>query len=123
MLILSQSNSPMKDLDIAFETTYTEDTTRVQSGLLNLKPMFTVEALKYKASNVSVSEMYHLLQFVATGEPFRLHYFSPYYGEWRTAPFYVGAGDLTIGRLNENNEYYDEISFQMTGVRPIGWEG
>ena len=91
---------PDEGLGYSFETTYTEDTTRVQSGLLNLKPMFTVEALKYKASNVSVSEMYHLLQFVATGEPFRLHYFSPYYGRWKTAPFSAASASFILDSVN-----------------------
>ncbi len=117
--MLTKIKQPDENMGYSFETTYTEDTTRVQSGVLNNKPMFTVEAFTYHATNVSVAEMRQILQYVVKGYNFKLHYFSPYYGDWKTDLFYVGKGDLAIGRLNESNEYYEELSIQFTGVNPL----
>lgn len=110
---------PDEGLGYDFETTYSEDSTRVQSGVLHATPLFTVEAFSYKASYLTVEEMSQILQLIAKGGNFTLHYFSPYYGAWRDDRFYVGKGSLSIGRLNEDNETYDSLSFNMIGVNPI----
>lgn len=114
-----QIKQPLKDMGYSFETTYTEDTTRTQDGVLHSTPMFTVEQLSYEARNLTIYEMSQILQLIANGRPFTLHYFSPYYGVWRDAPFYVGQGSLIIGRLTEDKEHYESLSFNMTGVNPI----
>ena len=110
---------PDEGLGYDFETTYTEDSTRVQSGTLHASAMFTVESFSYEATWVSVADMKTILQIVAKGKPFTLHYFSPYYGAWRDGRFYVGKGSLVIGRLNAAEERYDSLSFNMIGVNPI----
>lgn len=110
---------PDEGLGYDFETTYTEDSTRVQSGQLHVTPLFTVEAFSYSASWLTTSEMKTILEQVARGNPFRLHYFSPFFGEWRTANFYVGKGSLSIGRLIVNEERFESLSFNMIGVDPI----
>ena len=110
---------PEKDMAYNFETTYTEDTTRVQSGELHATSMFTVEQLGYSAKNLTIAEMSQILQIIAKGNSFNLHYFSPYYGTWRTAKFYVGQGSLSIGCLKENGEIFESLTFNMTGVNPI----
>ena len=111
---------PDEGLGYSFETTYTSDSTRVQSGSMHATPMFTVESFSYEASYLTISEMQTILQKVAKGDSFTLHYFSPYYGQWRDDIFYVGKGSLAIGRLTEDGEYYDSLSFNMVGVNPIG---
>ena len=110
---------PLKDLTYSFETTYTEDTTRTQDGALHATTMFTVEQLGYSAKNLTLYEMSQILQIIAKGNSFTLHYFSPYYGTWRDAPFYVGQGSLVIGCLKEDGETYESLTFNMTGVNPI----
>lgn len=110
---------PDAGLGYSFETTYTADTTRTQDGALHASPMFTVEQFNYSASNLTVSEMSTILQAIAGGNTFTLHYFSPYYGAWRDDTFYVGKGSLKIGRLNESNETFDELSFNMQGVNHL----
>lgn len=110
---------PDEGLGFDFETTYTEDSTRVQSGVLHATPMFTVESFSYSASTLTVAEAKTILQLVAKGKTFTLHYFSPYYGTWRDDKFYVGKGSLEIGRLNESGERIDGLSFNMIGVNPI----
>ena len=110
---------PDEGLGYSFETTYTEDTARVQSGVLRATPMFTVEAFEYEATTLTTAELKTILQIVAKGKTFNLHYFSPYYGQWRTDKFYVGAGSLEIGRLNTETERFDSLSFSMIGVNPL----
>ena len=86
---------------------------------MHATPMFTVESFSYAASNLSKTEMQTILQKIAKGGSFTLHYFSPYYGQWRDDTFYVGKGSLEIGRLNEDGEIFDSLSFNMVGVNPI----
>lgn len=110
---------PDEGLGYDFETTYSADTTRTQNGRLVATRMFTVEALTYSASHMTAEEMRTILRAIAKGGVFTLHYFSPYYGAWRDGRFYVGKGSLSIRRLNASGEYYDSLSFRMTGVDPI----
>lgn len=110
---------PDTGLGYSFETTYTKDSVRVQSGEGHFTALFTVESFSYMASNLSKDDMKTILQIVAKGNNFTLHYFSPYYGEWRDGTFYVGKGSLKIGRLNEDGETFDSLSFNMIGVNPL----
>lgn len=116
---LNVIHQPDSDLNCSFETTYTSDTKRSQTGVLQLTSMFSVEAFSYSATNISVAEVAQILGYIAKGKKFYLHYFSPFYGVWRTAPFYVGQGQISLGCLKENEEMYTSFSFQMTGVNPI----
>lgn len=114
-----QIKQPDIGMGFDFETTYSEDSTRTQNGVGHFTPLFTAEAFSYTASNLSKEEMKTILQEVAKGLNFTLHYFSPYYGTWRDDTFYVGKGSLTIGRLNEDKETFSSLSFNMIGVNPI----
>ncbi|MBQ0037759.1 MAG: hypothetical protein KBS74_03710 [Clostridiales bacterium] len=114
-----QIRQPDEGLGYDFETTYSEDTTRVQSGVLNLTPQFTAEAFSYSAKNLTVSEMRTILQQIAKGGKFSFHYFSPYYGQWRTDYFYVGKGSISIGKLDANKELFSGLSFSVIGVNPL----
>ena len=110
---------PDTGLGYDFETTYSEDSTRTQDGVAHFTPLFTVEAFSYKATNLTTDEMKTILQLITRGHNFTLHYFSPYFGTWRNDTFYVGKGSLSISRLNEDTELFDELSFNMIGVNPI----
>ena len=110
---------PDEGLGYGFETTYSADSTRVQSGAGHFTPIYTVESFTYTATNLTKDEMKTVLQFVAKGGRFTLHYFSPYFGEWRDAEFFVKRGTLTIGRLNESEERFEKISFSMQGVETV----
>lgn len=110
---------PDEGLAYDFETTYTEDSTRTMSGRANATPMYTVESFGYTATWIPAKEMTKILQIVAKGVPFKLHYFSPYYGRWRDGLFYAGKGSLSIGRLNAAEEVFESLSFNMIGVDPI----
>ena len=114
-IIIKQPNEKMS---YNFATTYSEDSTRTQLGTGQFTPLFTVEQWGYAATGLTVAEMRTILQIVAKGKNFTLHYFSPYYGEWRDDTFYVGQGSLSVQSLREDSEYYDTISFNMQ-VNPI----
>lgn len=111
---------PDSGLSYNFETTYTEDSSRTQSGSLRAKAMFTVEQLGFSAFHVSKNEMSTILNFIVYGRPFYLRYFSPSTGTWvSNRQFYVGKGELNIGSLIENGEFFEELSFNMTSCEPI----
>lgn len=74
---------PDKDLALSFATTYTESSQRTQYGVGYFTPMFTVEQYTYKASDIPMTEATKILQMIAKGYKFTLHYFSPYYGVCR----------------------------------------
>lgn len=110
---------PDENMGCSFQTTYSEDSTRVQNGELHLTPMFTVEQLSYSATDIPVDKAAEILQQIIKGQKFMLHYFSLYYNTWRDAEFYVGQGQFNIGSLSEDNMHLDSLSFNMTGVNPL----
>ena len=110
---------PDEGLESSFETTYSEDSTRLQSGEANFVPLFTVEQFSYKATDIPVKEASVILQQIIKGEVFVLHYFSPYFGKWRDGKFRVGKGQFSIGTLESGNERLTSLSFNMTGESPI----
>ena len=110
---------PDSDLQASFETTYTSDSTRVQNGVMHATPMFTVEQFSYTATDVPVAEVKTILQQIIKGNPFKLHYFSPYYGRWRDGTFRVGKGQFQIGTLKADEEKISSLSFNMTGDNPL----
>lgn len=108
-----------KELGYSFETTYSEDSARTQDGVGHFTPLFTVEQLSYSASNIPAYKASEILQNIAKGGNFTLHYYSLYYNEWRDGTFYVGKGNLDINSLVLNDETVEKLSFNMTGVDPI----
>lgn len=110
---------PDEGLQANFETTYTSDSTRVQSGVMHATPMFTVEQFSYVATDIPVADAKVIIQQVIKGEPFTLHYFSPYYGMWRDDTFRVGKGQYSIGTLKAEEETLESLSFNMTGDNPL----
>lgn len=110
---------PDEGLKSSFETTYSEDSTRLQSGEANFVPLFTVEQFSYSATDIPVADASIILQQIIKGEAFKLHYFSPYYGKWRDGMFRVGQGQFTIGTVEEGGEKLSSLSFNMTGEKPL----
>ena len=110
---------PDEGLKSSFETTYSEDSTRLQNGSANFVPLFTVEQFSYSATDIPAEEVSVILQQVIKGEAFNLHYYSPYYGIWRDGMFRVGQGQFDIGTLEEGGERISSLTFNMTGEEPI----
>ena len=112
-------HQPDEGLKFNTETKYSQDSGRVQNGDAHITPLFTVEQYGYTATNVPQKKATEIIQIVCTGKPFKLHYFSMYYGEWRDAMFFVGKGDFDISSLKEGEECVETLSFNMTGMKPI----
>ena len=110
---------PDEGLESSFETTYTSDSTRVQSGVMHATPLFTVEQFSYSATDVPIEDVKIILQQIIKGNPFTLHYYSPFYGRWRDDIFRVGKGQYSIGSLKADEEKIETLSFNMTGDNPI----
>ena len=110
---------PDEGLKSSFETTYTEDSTRLQTGEANFVPLFTVEQFSYSATDIPVADASVILQQIIKGEAFKLHYFSPFYGAWKDGMFRVGQGQFSIGTVEENGEKLSSLTFNMTGETPI----
>jgi hypothetical protein len=110
---------PDEGLQASFETTYTSDSARVQSGVMHATPLFTVEQFSYAATDIPVEDAKVIIQQIIKGNAFKLHYFSPYYGIWRDDTFRVGKGQYSIGTLKEDEEKLSSLSFNMTGDNPL----
>lgn len=110
---------PDENLGYSFETTYTEDSTRLQNGVANFVPMFTVEQLSYVATDIPVEKATEILQQIDKGQSFTLHYYSIHYGTWRDGTFRVGKGNLSIGSLEKGYSKLSSLSFNMTGDEPL----
>lgn len=108
---------PDRDLEYNFETTYSEGSTRTQTGKGHFASLFTVEQLGYSATGVPAAEASTILRNII-GKNFTLHYYSVYYGAWRTDEFYVGQGNVRIRTLKNDQERFN-LSFNMTGVNPL----
>lgn len=110
---------PDEGLQAGFETTYSSDSGRVQSGVMHATPLFTVEQYGYTATDIPVKDATVIIQKIVKGLPFKLHYFSVYYGVWRDDMFRVAKGQYSIGSLKEGEERYKSLSFNMTGDNPL----
>lgn len=110
---------PDKDMQYSFETTYSKSSQRSQKGVGFFTPLFTVEQYSYKATNIPVAEANKIFKIIAKGKKFTLRHYSLYHLEWRTDYFYVGKGQMNIGKLSSDQKYLSELSFNMQGVNPL----
>lgn len=110
---------PDAEPEYNFETTYREDAGRSMAGGMYAEPLFSVEQLSFSWSSLNPRELSQILRIVAKGGAFSLHYYSPYYGTWRTAPFRVAKGSLQISTLEYGRERFSSLSFNVTGDEPI----
>lgn len=104
--------------DFNYQTTSSEDSQRTMSGKASITPLFTVEAYEVEYENLTAAQTSALLKKIIQrpSKPFfPLHYFSPYYGQWRTGQFYVGEGSLKIKTLEEGEERISTISCSFVG--------
>ena len=105
-----------------WETTYTEDSGRVMSGIAELDPMFTVESYSIEWSWLTPEEASAILTRIiptASTPHFKLHYFNWVKGRWMDGEFYVGKGSLDVATLKDDYEHLDKISCNVIGVNPI----
>lgn len=109
---------PDQDMAWNHETTYTPDSTRVQSGEGHFTEMFTTESFGYSGSSIPISEVKKILQMIV-GKKYNLYAFNPYFGKWMTMRCYTGQGSLNIGTLEENQERITSLTFNAVDIMPL----
>lgn len=105
-----------------WETTYTEDTGRVMTGVAELDPMFTVESYSIEWDWLTPAEASEILDKIIPTQnkpSFTLNYFDWKRGGWRSGLFYVGKGSLSVATLEADYEHLDKITCNVIGVNPI----
>lgn len=107
------------ELGYSFETMYTEDSGRVQTGTAVVSPMFTVEAFSLGYKFLSLEEAHVIVQKILRGGKVLVHYPSVFYNGWRDGYFYVGKGDTDWGRVNTGEELVENLKFNIVGVEPV----
>ena len=104
----------------AWATTSTADSGRSQFGKMNNKVMFSVQAFTITfAENLYATDMKRILQAVLNKSSFMFHYFSPYYGEWRTDKFYVANIDCSAIQVKDGREFIQGLTLQVTDENPM----
>lgn len=104
--------------EFSYQTTSSQDSGRPMSGKAAISPLFTVEAYDVEYQDLTINQAKTLLQKLVQrpSKPFfQLHYFSPYYGYWRTDQFYVGEGSLKVRSLKEGEEEISSITCSFIG--------
>lgn len=110
---------PERGMGYSYETTYTEDSGRVQSGTAIVAPMFTVKSYSYSRTHPTVAQIAQILSFIVGGGKYEMYAFNPKTGTWGWDVYYTGKGDMSIGYLTPDGGHYDSFSFNAVGVKPI----
>lgn len=110
---------PDKGLGFNYETTYTEDSGRIQSGTAIVAPMFTVKSYSYSREHPKTTEVAQILGYIASGAKFEMYAFDPITNSWGWDVYYVGQGSMSVGLLTSDGGHYDSFVFNAVGVNPI----
>ena len=114
-----QIAQPDKGLGFNFETTYTEDSGRIQDGSAIVAPLFTVKSYSYSRAHPSTAEVAQILSYIVEGGKFDMYAFDPVSASWGWDTYYVGQGSMSIGYLDPDTGHYDSFAFNVIGVNPI----
>ena len=106
-------------VEFSLATTSTADSGRNQLGAMDNSVMFTVEQYKVTFTRLGAYDTKKMLQAITGKNSIAFHYFSPYYGEWQDAQFYVANNTLKIKSVVEKKEVFNNMNFQITGINPI----
>lgn len=106
-------------VDFSLAVTSTEDSGNTQDGVMRNKVMFTKEAYKITFDKLYSADVAQILQKIVGKSSISFHYFSPYYGQWRTDKFYVANINGSIVSIKEGREGEKGLSFQITGINPL----
>lgn len=110
---------PDSGMGFNYETTYTEDSGRIQNGTAIVSPMFTVRSYSYSKSRPSIDDVKLILSYIAKGAKYELYAFDPATASWKWDVYYTGQGSMNIGYLSNSGGFYDSFSFNAVGVNPI----
>lgn len=99
-------------------TTSTEDSDRDMSLVMHNTPIGTVEGYDLKWRNLLPEEVALILQQVLNRSSFTVHYFDILTAKWRDGEFYASNFNAPAKSLEEDNECWDELSFNIRGINP-----
>ena len=110
---------PEQGMGFDYETTYTEDSGSVQSGVAVVTPLFTVKSFSYTRTHPTVAQVAQILSYILSGKKYEMYCFNPETASWEWDVYYTGKGNMAIGHLTKDGGYYDGFSFNAVGVNPI----
>ena len=99
-------------------TTSTEDSDRDMSLSMHNTPIGTVEGYDLKWTYLTPAEAAEILQQVLNKPNFIAHYFDIITGSWRDAKFYASNYNAPVMTLKDEEEYWDELSFNIRSIDP-----
>lgn len=110
---------PDSGMGYNYETTYSEDSGRLQTGVSVVAPLFTVKSYAYSKTHPTVAEVAQILDYIVKGNKYDLYVFDPLTADWGWDTYYTGQGSMTLGYLTADGGHYDSFSFNAVGVNPI----
>lgn len=99
-------------------TTSTDDSDRDMSLVMHNTPIGTVEGYDLKWSYPTLQEAALILQQVLNKPKFTVHYMDIITGTWRDGEFYASNFNAPCKTLEEGEECWDELSFNIRGINP-----
>lgn len=100
-------------------TTSTDDSDRDMSLDMHNTPIGTVVGYNLKWEDISAEEVAKILQQVLNKSSFTVHYFDIVTATWKDGEFYASNFNAPSRSLEEGAEKWDELSFNIIGVKPV----
>lgn len=100
-------------------TTSTEDSGRDMGLDMHNTPIGTVGGYELKWSDISAEDVAKILQQVLNKPQFNVHYFDITTATWKDAAFFAANYNSPCKTLEDGIEKWDELSFQITGMKPV----
>lgn len=100
-------------------TTSTKDSGRTMDGVMHNTPMFTVESYALELADVSLELAAIITSAYVNKSKLSMTLLTPYTGTVQTKDFYISNSSLQVGKLTDDLQYWDSISFNAVGVNPI----
>lgn len=99
-------------------TTSTEDSDRDQSLVMHNTPIGTVVSYSLRWEDITAEEASQILAQVLNQSSFSVHYFDIIVGSWNTAEFYASNFSASALTLEEGEERFDDLSFNIVAINP-----
>ena len=103
----------------ALATTSTEESGRVQSGVMENDVMFTVEAYDIVFNNLKGDDVSNLLSEIVNKSYFPFYHWNMFRNVWEETYFYAANIDCSDIHFVKGVATVDQLSFHVTGIYPI----
>lgn len=100
-------------------TTSTEESGRVQTGLMYNTTMFTVIAYDIEFGKIDGEDLAGILSAIVGKPSFAFHHFNVFKNRWETSQFYAANIDCSELKVKDGKEFVESLSFQVTAINPI----